>query len=128
MSDDIPNTPNYKEPERIVEVKGKEVKNEGELFRKKTGGDVVVTTDPNKPTEAPKIDPNKSYTLEQRSYKLFPDQQWSVTTFNDGSLEVGYDKKVRVFGDTAYVGVSVLDDKQDGGNKIKYGVKLTFPR
>lgn len=128
MTDSTPGAKNYKEPERVVEVKGNDVKKATEEFRKQTGGDVVVTTDPNKPNEKPKIDSNTTYRLEQRSYKLYPDQQWSTTVYNDGSVAVDYDKKVQVFGNTGYLGVSVLDDKQENGHhQVKYGVKVTLP-
>lgn len=117
----------YKEPDNIITVPGKNVMSEAETFKKKTGGDIVVTTDPNHPNEKVKIDNNQNYTLEQRSYKLYPDKMVSVTAYNDNSVAVAYDKRVKVFGNTAYVGVSVLDDKESGGDKIKTGVKITIP-
>lgn len=117
----------YKEPDNIITVPGKNVMSAAETFKKKTGGDIVVTTDPNHPNEKVKIDNDQNYTLEQRSYKLYPDKMVSVTAYNDNSVAVAYDKRVKVFGNTAYVGVSVLDDKESGGDKIKTGVKITIP-
>jgi hypothetical protein len=117
----------YKEPDNIITVPGKNVMSEAETFKKKTGGDIVVTTDPNRPNEKVKIDNNQNYTLEQRSYKLYPDKMVSVTAYDDNSVAVAYDKRVKIFGNTAYVGVSVLDDKENGGDKIKTGVKITIP-
>lgn len=127
MSDSIPGTTYYKQPDRVVIVPGKTVMQEAETFKKETKGDIVITTDPNHPDEKVKLDDNKTYTLEQRSYKLYPDAMFSVTTYNDSSIAVGYDKRVKVFGNTGYVGVSILDDKEGNGDKIKYGVKLTVP-
>lgn len=127
MQDGDKSSKYYKAPERIVTVPGTNVMSEAENFKKSTGGDIVVTTDPANPTEKVKIDNNKQYVLEQRSYKLYPDKMVSATAYNDGSVSVAYDKRVKVFGNTAYVGVSVLDDKESGGDKIKTGVKITIP-
>jgi cell division protein FtsL len=117
----------YRAPERTVIVPGKSVMSEAENFKKSTSGDIVVTTDPTHPNEKVKIDNNQTYTLEQRSYKLYPDKMASVTVYNDSSVAVSYDKRVKVLGNTAYVGVSVLDDKDNGSDKVKAGVKITIP-
>ena len=127
MQDGDKTSKSYKTPDRTVIVPGKNVMSEAESFKKSTGGDIVITTDPNHPDEKVKIDNNQNYTLEQRSYKLYPDKMASVTVYNDNSIAVGYDKRVKVFGNTAYVGVSVLDDKESGNDKIKTGVKITIP-
>lgn len=125
--DSEPNTIYYKEPDRVVVVPGNEVYIEAENFKKENDADVVVTTDPQKPDEKPVIDEKKEYVLEQRAYKLYPDNLAGVTVFNDKSIEVEYDRRVKMFGTDAYLGVSVMDDRGGSHHDVKYGVKLLIP-
>ena len=125
--DSQPNTIYYKEPDRVVVVPGKDVYVEAENFKKEQKADVVVTTDPQKPDEKPVIDEKKEYVLEQRAYKLYPDNLAGITVYNDKSISVEYDRRVKVFGSDAYVGITAMDDREGGGHNMKYGVKLLIP-
>ena len=115
----------YKEPDRVVIVPGKQVYQEAETLKKETKADVVITTDPAKPEEKPVIDEDKQYTLEQRSYKLYPDNLAGITVFDNKSVELEVDRRIKVFGNNAYIGASIMLDQEC--KKPRVGIKLLFP-
>lgn len=110
-------------PNYVVTTDGNNYKEEVEKQSKANDADVTFVTDPANPDKVP--DPKKGdvVVLNQYNQQFYPKKQVGVTVYNDQSVAVDYNQKVKVFGTTFYAGPSVM---YDGKNKdMKIGVRIT---
>lgn len=116
-------------PDDVVEnVRGRDVMREAQKATTKFEGNFSILTDPARPTEKPVIDPNKTYRLENKIIKAYPDTLTEATVYFSTAGEVaGVDlarlKRVTVFKQTGYFGPTINYDK-DRSSKLRIGVRL----
>ena len=84
----------------------------------------MITPAKGEKKEVKDIKPTDTVQLNQYNIQAYPKNQMGLAYYNDKTIEVDYQKQVKVFGKHMYVGPAVKVDK-DG--KTGVGVKMTIP-
>jgi hypothetical protein len=112
-------------PTKVIETTGKDYQNVVKQESKNSGADQTLVVDKNNPNKKPDPKPTDKVELNVYNNKFFPDKQVGVTLYNDSSIAIDYNKRVKMFGTTVYIGPSIMYDNKD--KDFKYGVRASIP-
>lgn len=104
-------------------------------YRQQQGGDAAIVVDPSNPDKAPpkpgELPAGTPVVLENHVLKAYPKKLLNIQAYPSvaGDIEaanVALVKRVKVFGQVAYVGPA-LDYDRERNTKVRIGVNLTVP-
>ena len=114
-----------RKPDTVVQSTGQTYLQDSKQYAKDKKADAfVITPAKGEKKEVKDIKPTDTVQLNQYNIQAYSRNQLGVAYYNDKTIEVDYQKQVKVFGKHMYVGPAVKVDK-DG--KTGVGVKMTIP-
>ena len=114
-----------RKPNTVVQSTGQTYLQDSKQYAKDKKADAfVITPAKGEKKEVKDIKPTDTVQLNQYNIQAYSRNQLGVAYYNDKTIEVDYQKQVKVFGKHMYVGPAVKVDK-DG--KTGVGVKMTIP-
>ena len=114
-----------RKPDTVVQSTGQTYLQDSKQYAKDKKTDAfVITPAKGEKKEVKDIKPTDTVQLNQYNIQAYPKNQMGLAYYNDKTIEVDYQKQIKVFGKHMYVGPVVKVDK-DG--KTGVGVKMTIP-
>ena len=114
-----------RKPDTVVQSTRQTYLQDSKRYAKDKKADAfVITPAKGEKKEVKDIKPTDTVQLNQYNIQAYSRNQLGVAYYNDKTIEVDYQKQVKVFGKHMYVGPAVKVDK-DG--KTGVGVKMTIP-
>lgn len=114
-----------RKPDTVVQSTGQTYLQDSKQYAKDKKADAfVITPAKGEKKEVKDIKPTDTVQLNQYNIQAYSRNQLGIAYYNDKTIEVDYQKQVKVFGKHMYVGPAVKVDK-DG--KTGVGVKMTIP-